>query len=104
MANYKANTTNVEWKKVLVPSNKLVFIYNGKEGKCAFTFAVATDDSISFMISSKLVRVNKDRTGFEISLPQGEVPLTKSVKDGDNWKREQLVANCVEDLGYPVVE
>lgn len=106
MANYTAKASTEakkEWKTILVPSNKLSFIYNGN-GKVALAFLVPDDDSVSFMVSSKLVKVNKDRTGFEVSLPCDPVRLSKAVKDGDNWKREELLAPTIEDLGYPVVE
>lgn len=98
------NNANAEWKIVLIPSSKLVFIYTNKEtGKTAMTFATAQDDSITFMVSAKLVSVNKDHTGFEVALPVGAVKLSKYIPgvNGAKGNREELIADKLEDLGYP---
>lgn len=113
LKNEKTNTTakqtNTEWKRILIPSQKLTYIHNSENGKVAFAFALAEHDDITFMVSSKLVRVNPDKTGFIVALPvkDEEIKLVKSVapaqKDGQ-WTREELSAEKIEDLGYPFID
>jgi len=107
----KAGTSapKVEWRRILIPSSKLTMIYNSDSGKCSLAFALAEHDDITFMISSKLVRVNSDRTGFIVSLPVNgeEIKLSQSIppaqKDG-KWERKEMSAEKIEDLGYPFAE
>lgn len=112
----KTNTTaeqsaKKEWKRILVPHSKLTYIHNAENGKVSFAFAVAEHDNITFMVSSKLVRVNSDRTGFIVSLPVPvtgeEIKLSESIApsqpDGQ-WTRKELSAEKIEDLGYPFAE
>ena len=111
LKNDKTNTTakQTEWKRILVPSSKLTYIHNSDNGKVAFAFALAEHDDITFMVSSKLVRVNADRTGFIVALPVSdeEIKLSQAVapaqKDG-KWTRKELSAEKIEDLGYPFAE
>lgn len=109
--NTTAEQTKKEWKRILVPHSKLTYIHNAENGKVSFAFAIAEHDNITFMVSSKLVRVNNDRTGFIVSLPvpgKGEeIKLSESIApsqpDGQ-WTRKELSAESIQDLGYPFAE
>lgn len=104
----QANGAKKEWKRILVPMSKLMFIYTGDNGKTSFSFAVAEHDDITFMVSAKLVKVTSDRSAFSVSLPVPvngeEIKLSQSIapaqKDGQ-WTRKALSAEKIEDLGYP---
>lgn len=102
--NDSQNVEKKEWKRILVPKEKLAYIYTVPDtAKCALSFEIADDKTVAFMVSSKLVSVNSDRTGFVISLPVGEVKLSKYIPGADGAKgtRQELVAEKIEDLGYP---
>lgn len=99
------HSTKGEWKKISVPDSKVVGIFVNKDsGKTSFMFEIA-DSSASnavFFASATCVRRNKDRTGYIVSIPEGEVNVTESYKDNEgNWKRKSLVAESVAELGYP---
>ena len=111
MANKNEKTSTEakkEWKRILVPLNKLSFIYTSDKGTTSFSFAIAEHDDITFMVSAKLVRVTADRTAFSVALPVPangeEIKLSQSIapaqKDG-KWTRKELSAEKIEDLGYP---
>lgn len=97
--------SKAEWKKILVPDSKMVGIFVNKEsGKASLMFEVAdsTSSKAVFFASASCVRRNSDRTGFIVSIPEGEVKLSESHKELDgSWSRQSLTAGCVADLGYP---
>lgn len=100
--NGTQKATKTEWKRIQIPNGKLAFIYTSKEtGKASMSFEVNDDPKITFMVSTKLVAVNSDHTGFIVGLPVGEVKLSKYVSKG---KYEELKAESIEDLGYPFAE
>lgn len=111
MAINNATATNQgkkEWKRILVPLNKLSFIYTNDAGKTSFSFALAEHDDITFMVSAKLVKITSDHSAFSVALPVPtngeEIKLSQSIapaqKDG-KWTRKELSAEKIEDLGYP---
>ena len=104
----QANGAKKEWKRILVPMSKLMYIYTSKEGRTSLSFAVAEHDDITFMVSAKLVRVTGDRSAFSVALPvptnDEGIRLTQSIapaQKGGEWSREALTAEKIEDLGYP---
>ena len=90
---------------IIIPDAKLMVVSTNKEtGKTQFGFAVAEGDEV-FYVTGRLVRRNADKTGFNVFLPQSEngYKLFKSHKnENGEWIKEELVAEKVEDLGYPI--
>lgn len=101
----KANTT--EWKHLAIPDSKFCGLYTNKEtGKVSLSFEIADTSECNgrFYVSAKCVRRNDDRTGFIVSMPQGEVTIYSSIKEGNEWKKETFKADKLVDLGYPFVD
>ena len=98
-------TTKANGHVLMIPDAKLVYIGTNKDsGKTQFGFNVASGDEV-FYVTGRLVSRNADRTGFRVFLPDSPdgYKLWKSTKGADGkWVKEQLVAEKIEDLGYPL--
>lgn len=90
---------------LLIPDAKLIYVGTNKQsGKTQFGFNVAEGDEV-FYVTGRLVSRNADRTGFRVFLPHSDegYKLFRSIKGADGkYTREELVAEKIEDLGYPV--
>lgn len=92
---------------IMIPDAKLVYVGTNKEsGKTQFGFNVAEGEEV-FYVTGRFVSRNTDRTGFRVFLPHSTdgYKLWKSTKGNDGkYIREELVAEKIEDLGYPIEE
>ena len=99
------NSTTNKGSVLLIPDNRLAYVGTNKDsGKTQFGFNVAEGDEI-FYVTGRLVSRNADHTGFRVFLPYSEKGYTlwKSTKGADGkYIKEQLVAEKIEDLGYPI--
>ena len=90
---------------IIVPDSKLVYVGTNKDsGKTQFGFAVADGDEV-FYVTGRLVTRNADRTGFRVFIPSSETgyKLFRSTKGSDGkYTKEELLAEKIEDFGYPV--
>lgn len=88
-----------------IPDAKLMVVSTNKDsGKTQFGFAIAEGEEV-FYVTGRFVRRNADKTGFNVFLPKSETgyKLFKSYKNSNGvWVKEELVAEKVEDLGYPI--